>query len=368
MSVKEGHRVVLVTTHYPPLVGGAATYFSLLANTLSARGADVAVLTTRQPNLPVIERGGVDVWRVIPSLGGAPEAVRQWVQAATTFLALALLRLRGRGRIAHVHASKSVTVGTAAFSVVSRVPVVYDVQDFFSRPRVIRRGASPQYAAAGNPIAERLASLGIARDRILILPSIPDDHARAPVALRSGAGPCRCLYVGEVNHAIKGSDLLVRAFARVHDVEPTARLDIVGDGPDRAADEAFVREHGLEAAVRFLGAMPAERVLEVIDTADVLVMSSRTEGMPRVILEAFARGVPVVAPRVGGISEAVRDGETGLLVATDDHGALADALLRLIADPVLRRGLGARGRAWVDGLPTWDGLGALIESVYDRAR
>jgi glycosyltransferase involved in cell wall biosynthesis len=142
----------------------------------------------------------------------------------------------------------------------------------------------------------------------------------------------------------------------------------VGDGPDRATDEAFVRDNGLEAAVRFLGAMPAEQVLDVINSTDIVVMASRTEGMPRVILEAFARGVPVVAPRIGGIPEAVRDGETGLLVPPDDWAALADALLRLIRDPVLRRSLGARGRTWVDGLPTWDGLGALVESVYDRVR
>jgi len=233
---------------------------------------------------------------------------------------------------------------------------------------VIRRGASPQYTAAGNPIADRLESLGIARDRVLVLPSIPDDQARTPVAARSGNGPCRCLFVGEVNHAVKGSDLLMRAFARVHAVEPTALLEVVGDGPDRATDEAFVRDHGLDAAVRFLGAMPAERVLEVIDATDIVVMASRTEGMPRVILEAFARAVPVVAPQVGGIPEAVRDSETGLLVPPGDADALADALLRLIVDPELRRSLGTRGRAWVDGLPTWDGLGALVESVYDRVR
>jgi glycosyltransferase involved in cell wall biosynthesis len=367
MTVAPGYRVVLVTTLYPPLVGGAATYFSQLAQALSARGARVTVLTTQRPQLPAVEHGAFDVWRVIPSLDGAPQAIRQGVQAAATFIALALLRVRGRARIAHVHGSKSVTVGTAAFSMVSRVPVVYDVQDFFARPMVIRRGARPQHIAAGNPIADRLASLGIARDRVLVLPSIPNDRARAPVAPRSGAGPCVCLYVGTLHH-VKGSDLLVRAFARVHAVEPTARLEVVGDGPARTAVQSYVRDHGLDAAVRFVGAVSPERVLDAIDTADIVVLASRSEGMPRVILEAFARGVPVVAPRVGGIAEAVRDGETGVLVAPEDPAALADGLLRLIADPAQRRALGARGRAWVDGLPTWDGLGALVESVYDRVR
>jgi glycosyltransferase involved in cell wall biosynthesis len=357
--------VTLVTTLYPPLVGGAATYFSELAQALAARGARVTVLTTRQGNVPSVERGVFDVWRVIPSLDRAPAAIRQGVQAAATFIALALLRVRGRARIAHVHSSKSVTVGTAAFSMVSRVPVVYDVQDFFARPMVIRRGARPQYATAGNPIADKLASLGIPRDRVLVLPSIPNDRARAPIPRRSSTGPCRCLYVGTLHH-VKGSDLLVQAFARVHAVEPTARLEVVGDGPARTAIEAYVRDHGLDDAVRFVGVIEPERVLDVIDAADIVVLASRSEGMPRVILEAFARGVPVVAPRVGGIPEAVRDGETGVLVAPEDPAALADGMLRLIADPTYRRALGTRGREWVDGLPTWEGLGALVESVYDR--
>lgn len=364
--VTQTHRVVLVTTHYPPLVGGAATYFSLLAQALSARGVGVTVLTTRQPNFPAVERSAIDVWRVIPSLSGARAPVRRGIQAAATFIALALLRLRGKARIVHVHGSKSVTVGAAAFSVVARVPVVYDIQDFFSRPTVIRRGARPHYIATGNAIADRLVSLGVEDDRLRVVPSIPSDRARAPVPSRSGAGPCRCLFVGELTHAVKGSDLLMRAFARVHAVEPTVRLNIVGDGPDRADLEAFVHDHGLDAAVRFVGEIAMERVLDAIDAADVVVLASRSEGMPRIILEAFARGVPVVAPGVGGISEAVRDGETGLLVAPEDPVALADGLLRLIADPPYRAALGARGRMWIDQLPAWDGLGALVESLYDN--
>ncbi len=367
MTANPRYRVVLVTTHYPPLVGGAATYFSLLAQTLSSRGVDVLVLTTRQPDLPSVQYNAVDVWRVIPNLQDAPRAVRQYVQAASTLIALMVLKLRGRCRIAHVHGSKSVTVGTAVFSVLSRTPVVYDIQDFFSRTVVIRLGVHRRYTAAGNPISEHLVSHGIPRDRVLVLPSIPKDSARAPVFARTEGGPCRCLFVGEVNHAIKGTDLLLQAFQRVHETEPTALLEIVGDGPDRDQDEMFVRRRRLDDVVRFTGIIPADRVLETIDKADIVVMASRTEGMPRIILEAFARGVPVVAPRVGGIPEVVRDGTTGVLVEPEDPVALAEGLLKLITDRAQRRRFGACARAWVDELPTWVGLAEQIESVYASA-
>jgi glycosyltransferase involved in cell wall biosynthesis len=187
------------------------------------------------------------------------------------------------------------------------------------------------------------------------------------VVARAEGGPCRCLFVGEVNHAIKGSDVLLQAFQRVHEVEPTALLEIVGDGPDRDQDETFVRRHNLDDVVRFTGAIPADRVLQTIDKADIVVMASRTEGMPRIILEAFARGVPVVAPRVGGIPEVVKEGATGVLVDPDDPAALAEGLLGLITDPAQRRRLGAHARAWVDELPMWAGVAEQIETIYASA-
>src|SRR5262249_9178980 len=117
-------------------------------------------------------------------------------------------------------------------------------------------------------------------------------------------------------------------------------LEIVGDGPDRAAAERAA--HGL-TGVDFAG----ERgdVAERLAAADVFVLSSRSAGLPISVLEAMAAGLPVVGSDVGGLRELVVDGDTGLLVPAGDPQALADALLRLLSSPEERAAFGAAGRA-----------------------
>lgn len=116
---------------------------------------------------------------------------------------------------------------------------------------------------------------------------------------------------------------------------------ILGDGPDRRRLEERCRTRGIEKWVRFEG-MCAD-VARSLERADVFVLSSRSEGMPMSVLEAMAAGLPVVASDVGGVRELVDD-ENGRLVPPGDPDALARALADLVADPELRRGLGAAGR------------------------
>ena len=117
---------------------------------------------------------------------------------------------------------------------------------------------------------------------------------------------------------------------------------VVGEGPDRPLLEAEIRRLGLERAVVLAG--DRSDVADVLARADVFVLSSTAEGLPLSILEAMAAGLPVVASSVGGVPEAVEDGETGLLVAPRDPVRLAAAIEGLLADPALRRRLGANGR------------------------
>jgi glycosyltransferase involved in cell wall biosynthesis len=132
---------------------------------------------------------------------------------------------------------------------------------------------------------------------------------------------------------------LVRALGRVR-----SRFSamIVGDGPGRPGLEAEIRRLGLERVVMLVG--DRSDVDELLARADVFVLSSTSEGLPISILEAMAAELPVVASSVGGVAEAVADGETGLLVPPRDPVRLAAALERLLDDPVLRRRLGANGR------------------------
>jgi glycosyltransferase involved in cell wall biosynthesis len=144
---------------------------------------------------------------------------------------------------------------------------------------------------------------------------------------------------------IKGFDLLVRALSTVAAAVPSTRLVLVGDGPDRAPLEALAASLGMGDRVRMTGETPD--VAGPLVAADVVVVPSRNEGMGRVLVEAMALGVPVVATAVGGIPAVVVDGECGRLVRADDVAALASALVELARDSGLRRKLGdgARERA-----------------------
>jgi glycosyltransferase involved in cell wall biosynthesis len=126
----------------------------------------------------------------------------------------------------------------------------------------------------------------------------------------------------------KGMDVLLRAFASAFRADPRVRLDIGGDGSEREALQAMVRELGLSDQVRFLGVLDRAQVLELIATADALVLPSRYETFGIVLIEALALGKPVIATRCGGPESIVRE-QDGLLVPTDDVAALAQALRRL---------------------------------------
>jgi glycosyltransferase involved in cell wall biosynthesis len=172
--------------------------------------------------------------------------------------------------------------------------------------------------------------------------SDPDDPPRIVAADRERHTdpPPRIVTVGRLAFP-KDPLTLVRALARVRASGHLFRASFVGDGPDAADVAAEIRAVGLESSVELCGAR--SDVGAVLARSDVFVLSSRSEGGPISILEAMAAGLPVVASDVGGVREQVADGATGLLVPPGDPDALAGALERLLADPDLRRRLGAVG-------------------------
>lgn len=145
---------------------------------------------------------------------------------------------------------------------------------------------------------------------------------------------------------VKDLHTLLEATACVVKVKPEARLVLFGDGPLRADLTATIERLGLGSVVR----LPGWRrdATQLLPAMDVFVLSSVSEGISLALLEAMAAGVPVVATRVGGNVEVLNDPCTGLLVPPRSPADLADAILRLIDDPVQRRQLSAGGRRRVE--------------------
>ncbi|HEX5475291.1 MAG TPA: glycosyltransferase [Vicinamibacterales bacterium] len=165
--------------------------------------------------------------------------------------------------------------------------------------------------------------------------------------LTDGADGRRILFVGSVQRE-KGVFELLDAFDTLHKLYPDCILAIIGHGRDFESLRTRIEALGLEGAVVSQGWMPHDQVSLAMRSSAVLVLPSYAEGLPNVILEAMASGLPVIATPVGSIPEIVIHEETGELVGVQDAGAIAAALARLFADPHRARRMGQAGRAVIE--------------------
>ncbi|MBW6486205.1 MAG: glycosyltransferase family 4 protein [Syntrophobacterales bacterium] len=156
--------------------------------------------------------------------------------------------------------------------------------------------------------------------------------------------PENMVVIGTVGRltAIKGQDVLIRAFAELKQAGEDVFLVLLGEGERRGELEEMARHLQISDSVMFLGWRP--EVAAVMASFDIFCLPSLNEGMGKVIVEAMAMGLPVVASNVGGIKDLVRKGENGLLVPPGDATALAKALSLLCSAPQERRRMGDAGR------------------------
>ncbi|HXJ79334.1 MAG TPA: glycosyltransferase [Candidatus Methylomirabilis sp.] len=302
-------------------------------------------------------------WRVI--LAGRPdgllverarqlgiEAVALPMKAAWDVRAMThLLRLIRRERVDIVHTHSSVDAWLAGMAArAGRVPVVRTRHVSIA----IRRGFNPVYTwladrviTSGEAIRRLVVTAGAPADRVVAIPAgvdlaeFPYRQRSETVARDLGVSPP---VIGSVAmfRGSKGHADLIEAFALVRRRNPGARLLLVGDGIRRAWVEGLVREASLEDAVVFTGFR--KDVAALLGVMDCFVLAStRTEGVPQSLLQAFATGVPVVATNVGGVPEIVIDGATGVLVRTGAED-LARGIERVLEDPgaAARRAVAAR--------------------------
>lgn len=198
------------------------------------------------------------------------------------------------------------------------------------------------------------------------LPDVAGPPGPARAARRDGA--FRILFVGRLVER-KGIADLVEAVRRLP-AGLGARLEIVGEGPERTRLEALIHEIALEDRVVLRGRVSAGELREAYTSADVLVLPSildsrrDTEGLGVVLLEAMSYGVPVIGSRVGGIPDIIVDGETGLLVPPGDSAALTQALRRVAEDAALASRLGSAGQRHVRERFSWESVVARWQECY----
>jgi glycosyltransferase involved in cell wall biosynthesis len=357
-------RLVLVITLAE--VGGAQSYVAALLPALAERYDVVLAAYGEGPLREAAARAGV---RFVP-LRHVRRPIRPWRDLAGLVELSRLLR-RERPQILHASSSKAGVLGRLA-AAVTRVPIriftvhgwafaaydglpsfLYRVTDRLMAPlTTVTICVSERERAAGLEAGTcRAEQTVVIRNAVDVAAALRSGHDRVTPML---------IAVGRLK-APKDFMTLIRALATLP--EGSFEALIVGDGPDRAAVESEIRDLGLGGRVRLAG--ERRDVPALLAASDLFVLSSRSEGLPVSVLEAMAAELPVVASGVGGLSELVVDGETGILVGPGDARALGAALGRLIEDRELRRRLGAAGRDRAETLFDLGAFRAAHVELYD---
>lgn len=298
----------------------------------------------------------------------------------------AYLNLLGSRRPALVHAHFGVE-GVHALPLAARlgVPLVttfHGSDATRSLSALLANPAWQRYALGRRGLAARgslfLCVSDFVRRKIIDLGFPPDRSKLHYIGVDLAAIPLRApeeersviLQVGRLV-PVKGTTFLIRAFAEIAPLYPSARLVLIGDGGLRRTLESEARKTGIAGQIDFLGALPHTEVLQWMRRATMLVLpsirtpSGQEEGLGMVTLEAAATGIPVVGSRIGGIPEAIDDGQTGFLVPEQNPAALAARLRSLLDDAALRRRFGAAARLKVAAQFDLARQTAKLEEYYD---
>lgn len=239
------------------------------------------------------------------------------------------------GRRGHVH-----TLHTPEHA---QRTLVNDLLHRISRLTAVKTVAVAPQVAASYTEAGRFDELSVVPNGVDTNRFRPDRTAGATWRAEWGLPDSALVFVCVARfHPLKNHEVLIRAFAALARTRPDVSLVLAGDGPTRGAMELAAGSLGVGDRVRFLGA--TTRVADVLAGSDVFVLASRWEGNPVSVLEAMAVGLPVVAPRVGGIGDVVRTAVDGILYEAGDEPGLHGAMAALADSVELRRALGRSAR------------------------
>ena len=377
--------LLIVATEFPPGPGGVGTHAFELARHLARRGGSVSVLASQD----YVSPGEADAFNT-----AQPFPVFRWTRPPVGPLGvlwrMAALRERiRRDEPALVVASGGRAVAMTAVALRARsipwVAVGHGTE--FGR----RRGAMPALlrwsfgrATAVVCVSEFTRGLmresGVRPREVVVVPNGADPERfrlLGPAASREarrelGLPEGRLLVtVGHVTDR-KGQDVVVRALPRILESVPDAHYVAVGLPTMAAKIRKLARSLGVEGRVWLPGRLDARLVVGLLNAADVFVLTSRqtgggdVEGFGIAVVEAALCGLPAIVSAGSGLSEAVRNGETGLVVRPDDPAETAAAVLRLLGSEPLRKSMGQKARARALEEQTWATRIAEYHALFRR--
>lgn len=380
--------VLHISWEYPPhMVGGLGRAVADIVRKLSGI-ARTTVLTIGLPGRVEDEEvGSLSVLRVDPFTLKTTGLV-SWVYAFNALMVAKALSKAVKPRLLHAHDWLSAPAAVTLKHLL-RVPLVATIhatehgrsRGSISTPMQqqihywewrLTYEAWKVFVCSGSMRNEVAAAFTLPQDKVIVLPNgidleSFDKHVPEPGERGRYALPWEKIIFFAGRHVYdKGVDVLIEAARIVLSRRSDAKFVVAGDGPMRMHLEWLASSYGLGEKVLFTGRIRDDALYRAMKLADVVVVPSRYEPFGIVALEAMAAAKPVIASRVGGLSEIVVEGETGLLVPPEDPAALASAIELLLDNPAIAREMGLRGRRRVEELYRWDKIVRYMRYVYWR--
>ena len=373
----EKSRVLILTTAYLPQVGGSELAIKNITDRLP--GIYFDLITSRPPaggskNLPEYEKiGNVNVYRVGNLLSLSSFLLpKNFLPIAVFFKACQLMRKHGQYNIIHAYqASQAAGGGWLLKWKYPNIPFLITVQEGkelnkqslltkFFRYLVFKK--ADEATAISNYLAQYVKSKNF-KIPINVIPNGVDLNL-----FKSRDGHIDSKKIITVSRLVKKNGVgdLIEAMSGIRSELPDYRLQIIGSGPLEKKLKLQVKNLNLEDGIEFLGEISNDLLPEYLSVADIFVRPSLSEGLGISFLEAMASGVPIIGTPVGGITDFLKDGETGLFCKVSDPKDLAEKIIRMLKDKQLREKIVNNARGLVVKKYDWDIIANEFAQIYGR--
>lgn len=374
--------LLLVGTDFPPKTGGISTYSKELATALTrkgqvtvlAPGTNHSIIFDYSYAFQIIRTPAIPLLRYLAFVVYLPWLIRRYridVVLHTIWLTALISHLYYR------------ILPTPYFISIHASEILDDtrtwrrrLKGYLKRWRILALKKAKGLFPVSHFSAKLISYQGIEKNRIRVISNGVDPNRFRVTTTHPKKNEKKKLLTVARLDLHKGHDFVLKAIAILKQEGFAPNYLIVGQGEEEMRLRKIVHTLGLERQVKFAGFIPDCDLPDIYASSDIFVMPSRQipdrldiiEGFGISFLEASASGLPVVAGNSGGISDAVRDGETGLLVIPDSPEDIARALKLLLADDGFAQQLGKKGRKWVETRMSWDHVAEQMHDAVERLR
>lgn len=321
---------MIFTPRYPPYGGGSSIYSSTLIDELSDE-VEFMIITFQHSECRYLSlEKNSTVYRIIPDTSDYPAIIRLIIESIVSFVLSLYIIVNNDVLVSHIHMGSFATPGVMLSNIICQKSKIYDCRDEMFPSSILRVGNPKIIFSCSSSVDEHIIGGGINPQKIIRVPVVNPPYIDEYKSETSEENSFNVVFIGRIIEE-KGVQTLLEAFTEFNQTHTESRLTLIGDDPEGIASSYL--ETNSSAPITYLGELPHKEVLKVLSQSDTLVLPSTSEGMPRVIIEAFELGIPVISTPVGEVKHLIEHNESGLII--EDKNDLVESLERLKTHPKL---------------------------------